>query len=126
MSTSSLLDDVDAHEGAADLVGDAGAVRLVEVADDDLGALLGEPPHGRETDARAPAGDDRDLAVEPACHVDPFQPSDCVRSCRQSVEMKTFLTSVNASSASGPELAPDAALLEAAERASSSGRCCAS
>ena len=59
--------------------------------------LLREPAHRRQPDAGAATGDDRDLALEPACHGDLSYAS---------VLMKTFLTSVNASSASGPSSRP--------------------
>ena len=66
-----------------------------------LAPSCGEPAHGRQADAGAPAGDDGDLALEPACHV--FVLSGSVELLW---EMKTFLTSVNASSASGPSSRP--------------------
>ena len=88
----------------ADLVSD-GLPRLVrEVHDDDAGALLGEASSGRGADAATTAGDDGNPVLQ-AFHV--FQ---------SSVEMKTFLVSVNASRASGPELTSEPALLHAAER----------
>ena len=69
----SLAHDVAAYEASSDLVGDPRPVRLVEVADDDLGPLLRKPSNGGQADARAPSGDHRDLALEPAsavtCHV---------------------------------------------------------
>ncbi len=113
-----LAHDVDAHEGAADLLGDPRAVDLVEVADDDLRALLGEPSRRGEPDARAPPGDDRDLAVEPACHVDSFPAQwiclmgSGVRSVGRDEDVLDVREGVERV---GPQLAPDAALLEAAE-----------
>ena len=50
-------------------IADRGAV-LGDLGDDDLGALGEEPLGVREPDALAGAGDDRDLALEPA-HVRP-------------------------------------------------------
>ena len=76
---------------------------------DHPGPLGGEPPRGGQPDAAARAGDHR----HPALQADSAL-------AHSSVAMKTFLTSVNACSASGPELAAEAGLLHAAERASSS------
>ena len=87
--------DVAAHVQPADLLGRRAAALVVDVDDDDLGALLGEPAGGREPDAAPAAGDDRG-AVLPA-----VQPSG-----QSSVLMKTFLTSVNESRASGPSSRP--------------------
>ena len=54
---------------AADLRRDGPRARLVEVGRDDDRALVGERARGRAPDAAGGAGDERDLAVEPAHRV---------------------------------------------------------
>ena len=59
----------DEHRPAAGLLdvarGLLGVVVLVEVGDDDVGALAGEGDRDRAADAAVGAGDDRRLAFEP-------------------------------------------------------------
>ena len=50
-----------AEEGAKVVIG--------EVGHDDAGALLGEPPYRRRSDATHAAGDDRGAVLQPTCHV---------------------------------------------------------
>ena len=91
--------DVRRHVGPAELVRRARAPAVVgQVADDDLGALGDEPAYGRQADARAASGDDRDPVLDPSCHV--FSPVVCQWA------MKTFFSSVNAMGASGPSSRP--------------------
>ncbi len=118
-----LVGDVDVHvRRAAELGRDLGAARVVEVADDDLGALLDEPPHRRQPDAGASAGDDRDLAVQPSCHLSSVigDPSSAVvrwSSCRDLVagDEDVLLLGERVRRVRA-ELPAEAGLLEAAER----------
>ena len=55
--------DVGAHEASAELVGDLLAPGVVDVGDDDVGALCRQMPGHAFADAVAAAGDQRDLAV---------------------------------------------------------------
>ena len=58
---------------AAELADELVPALVVDVADDDAGALLDEPVHRRQPDPRAPAGDHRDLAVQTSCHGESFR-----------------------------------------------------
>ena len=108
--------------GAAELVDQLAPALVVDVADDDLGALLDEAAHGRQADARAASGDDGDLALDASCHVVllPWSWSRRARPTSGSTTgqwaMKTFFSSVNAYRRVRAELAAEAGLLVAAER----------
>ncbi len=65
-----------------------------------------EAAHRREPDAGASSGDDGDLACEPISHVLLTSQKWSVLCSQLSVLMKTFLTSVKASRASGPSSRP--------------------
>jgi hypothetical protein len=64
---------VDGRLLAAELLGERLAAIVVDVADDHLGALGHEPLDGRQTDARAAAGDDRDPVLDTSSHEIPFR-----------------------------------------------------
>jgi hypothetical protein len=61
------------HEQPADAVGHLLPVQVVDISDDYVRTFLGEAQHRRQTDARASAGDDGHLAVEPSCHLCSFR-----------------------------------------------------
>jgi phosphoribosyl-AMP cyclohydrolase len=85
--------DVHRHEHAAHLVGCCLPGLLVVVGAHHPGALLREPPRRREPDAAARSGHHGHPVGKALGH-------------DSSVAMKTFLTSVKASSASGPSSRP--------------------
>ena len=68
-----LVGYVDAHVLhqllTAELADELVTALVVDVADDDLGPLLDEAVDRGQPDARAPAGDDGHLAVQPSCHL---------------------------------------------------------
>ena len=63
------LDDDRGQEVAAELADELVPALVVDVTDDDLGALLDEALDRRQADARAAAGDDRDPVLDASCHV---------------------------------------------------------
>ena len=108
--------DVAVHVEPAELVGDVRAARVVHVADHHVGALGGEPASRRQPDPAAATGDHGGPPGQPtlghassfvidiqAFHAPVARPTG---PGGQVSAMKTFLTSVNASSASGPSSRP--------------------
>ena len=96
-STCSGVGHVAAHVEPADLLGCGAAAFVVEVGDARPRApSSANRRDGRQPDAAAAAGDDRGAVLA----------ADALPSAQSSVLMKTFLTSVNESSASGPSSRP--------------------
>ena len=100
------------HEHAADRGRHLTAGSLVEVDDGHRGALGGEALAHGAADAAGATGDDGDAVDQAAgvggglAHVSPPAGADARSPNRQSELMKTFLTSLNASRASGPSSRP--------------------
>ena len=98
---------------AADLVGDRAARLVGEIGDHDVGPFAREPDGAGPADAARRASDDSHLALESSRHghspivgVEQACSAPAPAPALQLVAMKTFLSSVNASRASGPSSRP--------------------
>ncbi len=98
-----FIGDVDRDELAADLGGRGGTRLRRHIDHDDRRTLVAESSRGGQADPARAAGDHRDPTLQTLRHVSLHTLS---RSRCQSLARNTFLTSVNACSASGPSSRP--------------------
>jgi hypothetical protein len=63
-----LVGHIDLDEAAPEFAGDLVTICLVDIADDDLGSLGGEPLPSGQPDAAGAAGDDGDLSCQTRSH----------------------------------------------------------
>ncbi len=98
--------DVDPQEHTTQFRGQIRTAGLVEIADHHGAALRGEPTCAGQPDPRTAARDHHDPVRESSTHACPYPLLVKISREDQPEEKKTFFSSVNACTASGPSSRP--------------------